>query len=233
MILSDKFIINKSVYGKTSIITYSLDKDLAVEANKIAKELIKVFSELFTEYPYDTYSVVASDFFIGGMEYPTLVMIDKNLYDEDSKFLLEYVIAHETAHQWWYSIVGNDEVSEPWLDEALTEYSTILYFESRYGKDVSDKLMKTMKVQSENYRGEDMFKAINEFGSSSEYSLNVYTKGAVVFNEIRKEVGDKIFFETLQEYCQSYMFQNVNGEQFMKLWKDKGVDINKIVDKCS
>ena len=156
-----------------------------------------------------------------------------NLYDEDSKFLLEYVIAHETAHQWWYSIVGNDEVSEPWLDEALTEYSTILYFESRYGKDVSDKLMKTMKVQSENYRGEDMFKAINEFGSSSEYSLNVYTKGAVVFNEIRKEVGDKIFFETLQEYCQSYMFQNVNGEQFMKLWKDKGVDINKIVDKCS
>ena len=52
-------------------------------------------------------------------------------------------------------------------------------------------------------------------------------------NEIRKEVGDKIFFETLQEYCQSYMFQNVNGEQFMKLWKDKGVDINKIVDKCS
>ena len=147
--------------------------------------------------------------------------------------MLEYVIAHETAHQWWYSIVGNDEVSEPWLDEALTEYSTILYFESRYGKDVSDKLMKTMKVQSENYRGEDMFKAINEFGSSSEYSLNVYTKGAVVFNEIRKEVGDKIFFETLQEYCQSYMFQNVNGEQFMKLWKDKGVDINKIVDKCS
>ena len=233
MILSDKFIINKSVYGKTSIITYSLDKDLAVEANKIAKESIKVFSELFTEYPYDTYSVVASDFFIGGMEYPTLVMIDKNLYDEDSKFLLEYVIAHETAHQWWYSIVGNDEVSEPWLDEALTEYSTILYFESRYGKDVSDKLMKTMEVQSENYRGEDMFKAINEFGSSSEYSLNVYTKGAVVFNEIRKEVGDKIFFETLQEYCQSYMFKNVNGEQFMKLWKDKGVDINKIVDKCS
>ena len=53
------------------------------------------------------------------------------------------------------------------------------------------------------------------------------------FNEIRKEVGDKIFFETLQEYCNNYMFQNVNGNQFMKMWKDKGVDINKIVDKCN
>ena len=233
MVLSDKFIINKSVYGKTSIITYSLNKDLAVEANRIAKDSIKVFSGLFTEYPYDTYSVVASDFFIGGMEYPTLVMIDQTLYDKDTKFLLEYVIAHETAHQWWYSIVGNDEVNEPWLDEALTEYSTILYFENKYGKEVSDKLLKTMEVQSENYRGSDMFKASTEFDNSSEYSLNVYTKGAVVFNEIRKEVGDKIFFETLKEYCNNYMFQNVNGNQFMKMWKDKGVDINKIVDKCN
>ena len=63
--------------------------------------------------------------------------------------------------------------------------------------------------------------------------MNVYTKGAIAFNEIRKEVGDKIFFETLQEYCNNYMFQNVNGNQFMKMWKDKGVDINKIVDKCN
>ena len=160
-------------------------------------------------------------------------MIDQTLYDKDTKFLLEYVIAHETAHQWWYSIVGNDEVNEPWLDEALTEYSTILYFENKYGKEISDKLLKTMEVQSENYRGSDMFKASTEFDNSSEYSLNVYTKGAVVFNEIRKEVGDKIFFETLQEYCNNYMFQNVNGNQFMKMWKDKGVDINKIVDKCN
>ena len=55
-------------------------------------------------YPYDTYSVIASDFYIGGMEYPTLVMIDQSLYNEKDKFLLEYVIAHETAHQWWYSV---------------------------------------------------------------------------------------------------------------------------------
>lgn len=231
IILSDKFIINKSVYGKTSIITYSLNKDLAVDTNKIAKQSIKIFSELFAQYPYDTYSVVASDFFIGGMEYPTLVMIDKSLYNEDTKFFLEYVIAHETAHQWWYSIIGNNEVDEPWLDEALTEYSTILYFENKYGTKISDKLLETMKVQSRLYKSKDIFKSIKEFSDFSEYSLNVYTKGAIIFNEIRKEVGDKIFFETLQEYCDRYMFQNVNGTQFIELWKDKGIDINKIVEK--
>ena len=150
MILSDKFIINKSMCGNTSIVTYSLNEDLAVEANKIAKESIKIFNNLFGEYPYDTYSVVASDFYIGGMEYPTLVMIDNTLYDDNSKFLLEYVIAHETAHQWWYSVIGNDEVDEPWLDEALTEYSTILYFENKYGKEMSQKLIQTMELQTEN-----------------------------------------------------------------------------------
>ena len=96
---------------------------------KAGIDSIKTFNNLFGEYPYDTYSVIASDFYIGGMEYPTLVMIDQSLYNEKDKFLLEYVIAHETAHQWWYSVIGNDEISEPWLDEALTEYSTILYFE--------------------------------------------------------------------------------------------------------
>ena len=232
-ILSDKFTVNKTKYKDISINTYNLNEDMSKEAVDVSQSSIEIFSKLFGDYPYDTYSVVASDFFIGGMEYPMLVMIDESLYNNENKFLLEYVIAHETAHQWWYSIVGNDEVNEPWLDEALTEYSTILYFENKYGKEVSDKLLKTMEVQSENYRGSDMFKASTEFDNSSEYSLNVYTKGAVVFNEIRKEVGDKIFFETLQEYCNNYMFQNVNGNQFMKIWKDKGVDINKIVDKCN
>lgn len=231
IILSDKFVINKDIYKNTSIIVYNLNKDLIDETSKISMESIKIFEKLFGKYPYDTYSVVASDFFIGGMEYPTLVMIDKTLYNENNKFLLEYVIAHETAHQWWYSVVGNDEVSEPWLDEALTEYSTILYFENKYGKEMGEKLIRTMEVQSENYKSHDIFKSSTEFDNSVDYSLNVYTKGALVFNQIRKEVGDKLFFKTLQKYYSNYMFQNVDGTKFRKIWADVGVDINEIVDK--
>ena len=130
-ILSDKFKIKKDTYKGVNINTYNLNEKLSTEVTKIAKDSISIFSDLFGEYPYDTYSVIASDFYIGGMEYPTLVMIDQSLYNEKDKFLLEYVIAHETAHQWWYSVIGNDEISEPWLDEALTEYSTVLYFEEK------------------------------------------------------------------------------------------------------
>ena len=228
-ILSDKFDVNKDSYKKTIINTYNLNADLSKEATKVAKDSIKIFSELFGEYPYDTYSVIASDFFIGGMEYPTLSMIDQSLYNEKNKFLMEYVIAHETAHQWWYSVIGNDEISEPWLDEALTEYSTVLYFEQKYGKDVGNKLIKTMEIQTKNHSSENIFKPSTQYRNSIDYSLNVYTKGALAFNEVRKQVGDKVFFDTLKEYFSKYMYENVNGVKFVEIWNNKGVDIDKII----
>ena len=231
-ILSEKFIVNKTNYKGITITTYNLNEDMSKESMDVAKSSIEIFSKLFGDYPYDTYSVVSSDFFIGGMEYPMLSMIDESLYNSENKFLLEYVIAHETAHQWWYSVIGNDEISEPWLDEAITEYSTILYFEEKYGKETGDKLIKTMEVQTRDFKTNDIFKATTDYKNSSEYSLSVYTKGAVLFNEIRKEVGDEMFFNTLREYYSTYKFKNVNSSQFVELWKSKGVDIEKIIKEC-
>lgn len=228
-VLSEKFDVYKDTYKNININTYNLNKNLSKESTKIAKESIKIFSELFGEYPYETYSVIASDFYIGGMEYPMMVMIDQTLYNEKDKFLMEYVIAHETAHQWWYSVIGNDEISEPWLDEALTEYSTVLYFEKKYGKEVGDKLIKTMEVQAKNRSSENIFKPSNQYKDSLEYSLNVYTKGALAFNEVRNKVGDKVFFDTLKEYFNKYKFENVNGAKFVEVWNSKGVDIDKII----
>ncbi|EPZ53345.1 peptidase M1 family protein [[Clostridium] sordellii ATCC 9714] len=147
LILSDKFKVKKDKLKDIEITTYNLNPEFSEISTKIAKDSIEIFSELFGEYPYNKYSVIASDFYIGGMEYPMISMIDKNLYTNKNKFLLEYVIAHETAHQWWYGTVGNDEVNEPWIDEALTEYSTILYFEKRYGKEYLDRLIENMEAQ--------------------------------------------------------------------------------------
>ena len=116
-----------------------------------------------------------------------------------------------------YSVIGNDEISEPWLDEALTEYSTVLYFENKYGKEVGEKLVRNMEVQSRGYLSHNIFKATNQYKNSTDYSLSVYTKGAVVFNEIRNKVGDEVFFNTLQQYYNKYMYENVNGAKFVEI----------------
>lgn len=228
-ILSDKFSVDKDSVKGIQINTYNLNENFSKLTTEVAKDSIKIFSDLFGQYPYEVYSVVASDFYIGGMEYPNLVMIDSSLYTENNKFLLEYVVAHETAHQWWYSVIGNNEISEPWIDEALTEYSTILYFEEKYGKETAERLLKTMKVQTRNYKSENAFKATTQYKNSMEYSLNVYTKGALIFNDIRNEIGDEAFFEALQEYYKTYMYKNVTKTNLIEIWKAKGIDFDKIM----
>lgn len=231
-VMSKDFDLGRGRSKGVSINTYNLNKNLAHKSTEVAEDSIRIYSDLFGKYPYKGFSVVASDFYIGGMEYPMMVMIDQSLYTEKNKFLLEYVIAHEAAHQWWYSVVGNDEISEPWLDEALTEYSTVLYFENKYGKDTAEKLMETMKEQSKDYKSENIFKATTDYRDSTEYSLNVYTKGAVALHEVRKEVGDKVFFSTLKEYYRENRHKNVNAQVFVDLWDSKGVDIDKIISEC-
>lgn len=229
-ILSDKFNVLSANLGKTEIYSYFFNKDLGNKSLEAAKDSLKIFNNLFGEYPYDTYSVVASDFFIGGMEYPNLVMIDKTLYKDNLKFYLEYVIAHETAHQWWYSLVGNDEITNPWLDESLTEYSTILYFENKYGKEAKDMLIRDIKNKTLKKPIENVFKGTREFKNSTEYSLCVYSKGALLLDNIRNEVGDKVFFKTLKEYYKQNMYKNVTSEEFLSMWKKRGVNIEKIMD---
>ncbi len=67
-----------------------------------------------------------------------------------------------------------------------------------------------------------------EYDNSMDYSLGVYTKGALMFDEIRESVGDEKFFEVLQNYYEAYKYQNVNSEKFEKFWADEGVDLSYI-----
>ncbi|MBP3906814.1 MAG: M1 family metallopeptidase, partial [Peptostreptococcaceae bacterium] len=71
-ILSNKFDIDNDSIDNIKINTYNLDKKFSEFTTEVAKDSIKIFSDMFGKYPYDTYSVIASDFYIGGMEYPTL-----------------------------------------------------------------------------------------------------------------------------------------------------------------
>src|SRR5699024_3207279 len=122
------------------------------------------------KYPYSQFSVVEADFYIGGMEYPNLVMIDQSLYSDDSEEYLELVTVHETAHQWWYGVVGNNQIEEAWLDEGLTEYSTLLYYRHRYGQKKMDAIS---------------FKMI---GKGKYQGLSVYTQGKEIDETIAKPI---------------------------------------------
>ncbi|WP_236905072.1 M1 family metallopeptidase [Clostridium formicaceticum] len=226
MILSKSFEIEEENLNDTKIISYSINGHRGEEALQYGVDAVKIFNQLFGLYPYKQLSIVASDFFIGGMEYPNVVMISQELYEMEENFPLEYVIAHEVAHQWWYGIVGNNEIREPWLDEALTEYTTLMYFEQKYGHHIKDQIFEKMiKAQYENYidfesdKGEGILRSLKEFDSSWQYSSIVYSKGAMFIKELRDHMGDEAFFKALREYFETFKFKNATTEGFYTICK--------------
>ncbi|TCO77946.1 M1 family metallopeptidase [Marinisporobacter balticus] len=222
MIASDKFKMVDGEIDGIKIHSYYFDGQFGDLALDTAKDSIKIFSNLYGKYPYKQFSVVASDFFIGGMEYPNLVFIDQSLYKEENKQILEYVIAHEAAHQWWYGIVGNDEVNEPWLDEALTEYSTLLYYEKKYNAETRDEIYKNLilryynaYIEGKNLKEYHVCRSINKFEDSQEYQVLVYYRGAMFIKDLRKQLGDELFFQAMKVYFDKYKYKNANTEDFI------------------
>ncbi len=109
--------------GKTRIVVSyqpeGIGRERARLALRHARESLDTFSEAYGAFPYPEMDVVLTAFAtFGGMEYPTIIFTNRD----------RLTIAHEIAHQWWYGIVGDDEYSEPWLDESFATWSQYLPF---------------------------------------------------------------------------------------------------------
>jgi len=140
------------------------------------------------------------------MEYPNLVMISSSIENEDD---CKNVIVHETAHQWWYAIVGNDEYNYPWLDEALTEFSTILFYDNTDGYNLNHKDM--IDASKENYslfitvyedvlgKIDTSMRAIDQYSTEPEYTYCTYVKGILMFESLYQLVGKDKFLKSLKE----------------------------------
>ena len=102
-VASQKFEVSSMTIGDTTVYSYYYTQEAGERALDYGASALRIFNELFGSYPYKTLSIVQTDFFIGGMEYPQLVMIDGSLYEEEG-LLAEVVVVHEVAHQWWYGL---------------------------------------------------------------------------------------------------------------------------------
>ncbi len=238
-VISEDFLVKEESLGETLIKVYYFKGQQGEKGLEVAKDALAIFNRLFGEYPYQQFSVVSCDFYIGGMEFPNLVYIDQSIFSRESTMLLEYIIAHETAHQWWYGLVGNDQVNEPWIDEALTEYSTMLYYREKYGEDTMMDMLKIMVIDDyvrarNGMEGEEerIAKGVDEFRDSREYSGMVYSKGAMMFYELEREVGREDFQTILQYYLREHQFSNVTGRNIQEITRAvTGQDYDEFFDR--
>lgn len=202
-----------------------------------AKEAIQIFNSKFGRYPYPNYSVVETDF-PSGMEYPGLVYISDRYYDVNSNVEnIVYTVVHETAHQWWYGIIGNDQIDEAWLDEGFATYSEVVFAEEEYGKQKGEIYFDNIDAYAADARSSNRFdgkvlKPLDRFRNWSDYGPAVYNGGAMLLNDLRQQVGDGTFYRILQTYFEEYRFKIATTEDFIRVSEEvSGSKLNEVFDK--
>ena len=149
-----------------------------------AKRALSREAVLLGPYPYRTYDVAqtAGGF---GMESPGLTWIPTGAGN------LTYLVAHETAHQWFYGIVGNDQARQPFADEAAADmvarYVTGLRRASRCS---------TARLDLTIYQY-----------SSACYYEDIYIQGGNLLDDTRKSLGTTAYFAALRDYLAANRFK--------------------------
>ena len=226
IVCSPHYHMISQTVGDTIVKYFHKNDANANQSLAIAASAIETFSELFGAYPYKEYSVCQVDFSEGGMEYPMLTYIAKS---NDIDFYNK-VIIHETAHQWWYAVVGNNQIEYAWLDEGLTEFSTALYYKHNDNiEEMTDmlhsaydnyvlfiKLNNRLKVQLDT----SMNRTLKSYNSQTEYYYNSYVKGMLLFSSLYEIFGEEKFLLALKCYYMENQFNNANPDNLIKAFNE-------------
>jgi aminopeptidase N len=214
LVASDRYTVVSATVGETAVNSYAPAEhvDGAELALEFARGALGSFNERLGVYPYTKFDIVSTPMQAIGVEYAGVVVLAFDAYDLDMTMpgvppvSLESVIAHETAHQWFYNVVGNDQSDQPWLDEAIVQYVTGLYHldvgGERAAQDWRDYLYYRWGYadQAEIPIG----LSLTDYADGREYSGIVYGRGPLFVAALAEEMGQDTFDGFLRDYYESH-----------------------------
>jgi hypothetical protein len=204
LVLSNRYaVVSQTVDGTTINSYYYSGQELqGKNVLRYAVQSFQTYSELFGAYPYKELDLAETPNRASGIEYPGVIAIADRIFGESNE--LEWVVAHEVAHQWWYGVVGNDQIKTPWMDESLAQYSTLMYFEKSAGENIAARLRESLFEQPyEQLKSQGRDQPIGlpvASYTAQNYTDVIYRKGPLYFDSLRQVVGDQKFIEILQQY---------------------------------
>jgi hypothetical protein len=181
-------------------------------------QALTLYNRLFGEYPYEEMDLVEVDLGngAGGVEFPQIMFIGSDYYgsnivtDTIPEFL-EFIVVHEVAHQWWYGLVGNNQYHHAYMDEAVANYVSIIYFEEQYGPEVARQqlaLQLELPYLTMLFTGQDQIvdQPTDAFPNGGVYGTTIYCKGALAVQAIHAEIGTDAFVAALAAYTKQERF---------------------------
>lgn len=144
------------------------------------RKVIGTLSELFGDYPFvrDGYTLVHTPYL--GMEHQSCVAYGDKF--QNNAFGFDFILMHETGHEWWGNLVSAADHADLWLHESFCTYAEVLYVEKLQGKDASlaylENLKKKIKNRSPMLGNREVY--FNDWKDS-----DIYYKGAWMLHSLR------------------------------------------------
>ncbi len=226
--LSPHYIAETLTIGDTTIHSYAPAEFRAgaQQAAEVAANALDSFNARLGAYPYTELDIVATPTLALGVEYPGIIAITQREYDPDdpisgnipNSVYLETTVAHEMGHQWFYNVVGNDQLEEPWLDEALAQYVTGLYYLDNYGRDAAQSYETSWRDRWDRVNDEEIPIGLPVGAyEGAAYSAIVYGRGPLFVQTLAAQMGQTEFDEFLKDYVSQNQWRIATTESFRTL----------------
>ncbi len=198
--------------------------DLAVNA-------INLYSDLYGPMERDLISLVEADF-LHGMEFDGLVLLSRGFYmfyNSTPETNLTMITPHEISHQWFFSLVGNNQAMEPWLDESFATYSEALFYEEYH----PELLAWWWENRVDNYLPSGYVdNTIYLPGGYEDYRDSVYLNGAHFLQDLRDTIGDDAFFGFIKDYVRTFRYEIASSADFWTILEQHtDADLSPLVEE--
>lgn len=187
----------------------------------VAAHALPIFEGLFGPYPYRSLTFVSTKFDAYGLEFPAVIVLTSWLYGDPARVvggasvrtLLEATVAHEVAHQWFYALLGNDQLSEPWIDESFAQYATLRYYTARYGEAGAAGFRRSLDGRVSRVNGAQipLGRAVSSY-TPKEYGAVIYGRGPLFLEALSKRMGSERFDAFLKGLTRTYRWKTITGK---------------------
>lgn len=185
---------------------------------------IRAFEDRFGPYRWERVGYVGVPFNGGAMEHATSVAFPIN-----ALLATEDIMAHELSHSWFGNLVTCEEAGEMWLNEGFASYCEAVYFEALQGSEAYDDYVRAnhLEVLRRAHISDGGYLAVSGVDDDHTYGSTVYSKGASMVHNLRKYMGDSLFFPAIRQYLQDFSFRHVNTDSLrMALEAHAGLSLN-------
>jgi len=204
---------------------------------KDAKRTIEAFEYWFGPYPFyeDSFKLVEAPYL--GMEHQSSVTygngyqngyLGRDRSQAGPGMLFDFIIVHESAHEWFANNITHNDVADLWIHESFTNYAESLFLEFHYGKKKAYEYIRGQRMNIQN-KGQ----IIGQYNIHKEGSSDMYDKGGNMLHTIRQIIdNDETWRNILRGLNKDFYHQNVDSKDIEDYISTKaGKDFSKVFDQ--